>query len=100
MAVRAETDVRQHPRGSHHQDRRGQSRDRIHAKGDSTMKRVAARIRRVARGAALIAIAIGVMVSGRAQTPVESDLDKLEAALAAAPDDLRVGNDYRMAVIA
>ena len=50
--------------------------------------------------AAFLAAALGAAVSVRAQAPGEDDFARLEAALAAAPDDLKAGNDYRMAVIA
>ena len=50
--------------------------------------------------AAVLVAALGAAVCVRAQTPRDAELDRLEAALAAAPDDLKAGNDYRMAVIA
>jgi tetratricopeptide (TPR) repeat protein len=49
--------------------------------------------------ALLLTAALGAMGHLRAQAPDEADLARLEAALAAAPDDLQAGNDYRMAVI-
>jgi tetratricopeptide (TPR) repeat protein len=44
---------------------------------------------------------LGLLTAGAwAQAPDEAALAKLEAAVAAAPDDMRSGNDYRMAVVA
>jgi tetratricopeptide (TPR) repeat protein len=43
--------------------------------------------------------AVTVRASAPAEQAAAVDLDRLEAALAAAPDDLKTGNDYRMAVI-
>ena len=64
------------------------------------MKRVTVGVVRAVPGAAVMVIALAAAVSVWAQAPVENDLARLEAALAAAPDDLKAGNDYRMAVIA
>jgi len=64
------------------------------------MKPAAARVLGAAGSAGLLILALGAALSVRAQSPAESDVAKLEAALTAAPNDLKAGNDYRMAVIA
>jgi len=62
----------------------------------------------VAAAIMVVAQAVGAQTAGRAFRPViasmafpadDADLGRLEAALTSAPDDLKAGNDYRMAVI-
>jgi tetratricopeptide (TPR) repeat protein len=53
------------------------------------------------RGLSLFVLILGFVTVGvGAQAPNEAALAKLEAAVAAAPDDMRAGNDYRMTVVA
>jgi len=49
----------------------------------------------------LLAAGVALALAGRvvAQNGWDADAARLEAAVAASPDDLRAGNDYRMAVI-
>lgn len=49
----------------------------------------------------LLAVAVAVALTGRAlaQNGWDGEAARFEAAVAAVPDDLRAGNDYRMAVI-
>jgi tetratricopeptide (TPR) repeat protein len=62
------------------------------------MKRTSSRGRTGALPCSILLLAL-VVAAARAQGPADTDLSKLEQALSATPDDLRAGNEYRMAVI-
>ena len=48
---------------------------------------------------ALVIATLGLIAPALAQGPSDNELTKLEQTLSAKPDDLRAGNDYRMALI-